>query len=120
MSKPDRAVSIHPYFAVKEGKLPEFTEVCERLLAVASAEPGCLYYGFSFSGHEAFCREGYENAEALLVHVEHIDALLKEMLQYSAISRLEIHGPEEELAKLREPLSAIGPTYYALQLGMRR
>ncbi len=120
MSKLDRAVSIHPYFAVQDGKLPEFAEVCERLLAVAAGEPECLYYGFSFNGHEAFCREGYESAEGLLAHVEHIDALLKEALKISAVTRLEIHGPEEELAKLRAPLAAIAPTYFTLQLGMRR
>jgi len=43
-------------------------------------KPGCVFYGFSFDGDEARCREGYENAEALLKHLENVVALLEEAL----------------------------------------
>lgn len=41
-----------------------------------SAEPGCLYYGFAIDGDEVFCREAYDDADALLAHVESVGALM--------------------------------------------
>jgi hypothetical protein len=35
------------------------------------------------------------------------------------ITDLQIHGPEEELAKLREPLKDFGPNYWTLEYGFR-
>jgi hypothetical protein len=32
---------------------------------------------------------------------------------------LQIHGPEEELAKLREPLADFNPNYWVLEYGFR-
>ena len=36
------------------------------------------------------------------------------------LTRLEIHGPEEELAKLREPLAHLKPQFFVLEYGFRR
>ena len=114
----DRAVSIHPYFTVSDGKMDEFKVLCEQLVTKAAAEPKCLYYGFSFNGELAYCREGYEGAEGLLEHLANVNSLLQALLKISKITRLEVHGVEEELAKLREPLSAYNPTYFTLQYGV--
>jgi quinol monooxygenase YgiN len=97
-----------------------FNELCEQCVAKASEEPKCLYYGFSFDGDLAHCREGYEDAEALLAHLDGIGPLLEELLKISEISRLEVHAPEEELAKLREPLAGLGPQFFTLEYGFRR
>ena len=120
MATPDRSVSIHPYFKVPDGKLDEFKELCEQFVAVAATEPKCLYYGFSFNGNEVHCREAYEGADGALAHLANVGALLQVALTIAAITRLEIHGVEEELAKLREPLAAFNPTYFTLQYGIRR
>src|SRR6202022_2794413 len=101
----DRAVSIHPYFKVPDGKLDAFKEFCEQFVAATVKEPRCLYYGFSFHGNEAHCREGYEDAEGLLSHLANVGSLLEGVLKISEITRLEVHGMEEELAKLRGPLA---------------
>ncbi len=116
----DHVVSIHPYFRVQDGKIDEFARLCERCVSIAEAEPKCLYYGFSFNGDEAFCREAYEGAEGLLEHLGNIDAVLKEMLGVSELTRLEVHGAEDELARLAEPLSGVNPTYFTLRHGFRR
>jgi quinol monooxygenase YgiN len=120
MSEQDRAVSIHPYFRVSEGQMKDFTKLCEQCVGVTATEPECLYYGFSFSGNEVFCREGYESAEGLLAHLTNVDPVLKEMLKISELTRLEVHGPADELAKLAEPLSGLKPAYFTLRYGIRR
>jgi len=33
---------------------------------------------------------------------------------------LEIHGPEQELSKLKQPLSAFSPNYFTLLYGIRK
>jgi quinol monooxygenase YgiN len=116
----DTCVTIHPYFKVSEGKLGEFRELCERFVQKTTQEPKCLYYGFSFNGDEVHCREGYVDADGLLTHLDNVGALLGEALTLAEITRLEIHGPEEELAKLRGPLANLNPAWFTLEYGFRR
>jgi quinol monooxygenase YgiN len=120
MATQDRIVSIHPYFKVHDGKLGAFKQLCEQFLTATATEPACLYYGFSFKGDEIHCREGYEGAEGLLTHLTNVETLLDQALKISDLSRLEIHGVEQELTKLREPLSNLNPSYFTLEYGFRR
>src|SRR5687768_14277291 len=101
----DRCCSIAPYFKITTGQIASFKNLCEQFVARTSQEEKCLYYGFGFNGDEAHCREGYEDAEGLLAHLDNVDDLLKKALDIAEIIRLEIHGPEEELQKLYEPLT---------------
>ena len=109
MATQDRCCTIVPYFNVNEGKLDDFQALCEQFVEKTSEEPKCLYYGFSFDGNTSHCREGYEDAEGLLAHLNNVGALLQESLNIAEITRLEIPGPKEELAKLREPLYDLKP-----------
>lgn len=120
MATQDKCVTIHPYFKVPKDNIEAFRDLCEQFVSKTSAEPGCLYYGFSFHGDEVHCREGYENAEGLLAHLDSVGPLLDEALKLSEITRLEVHGVEEELAKLREPLAKFNPTYFTMEYGIRR
>jgi len=120
MSVSDRCCTLGPYFKVSSDKLKAFKELCEQFVAKTSEETKCLYYGFSFDGDEAHCREGYEDAEGLLMHLENVDLLLEEALKIAEITRLEVHGPEDELAKLREPLAKLKPQFFTLEYGFRR
>lgn len=113
-------VSIHPYLRVSDGKMDEFKSLCEQFMSITAEEPRCLYYGFSFNGDNVHCREAYDNAEALLAHLANVGTLLNEAHKISQITRLEVHGPAEELAKLTEPLSTLAPTYFTLEYGIRR
>jgi hypothetical protein len=56
----------------------------------------------------------------LLFHLENVGALLNEALKISNITRLEVHGPESQLALLREPLAALNPQFFSLEFGFRR
>jgi hypothetical protein len=120
MPTPDRAVSVHPYWKVSEGKMEEFKALCQEFLSAVGREPQCLYYGFSFNGDEVFCREAYDGAEGVLAHLANVGDLLQRALNIARLPRLEIHGPDEELAKLREAAAAFQPIYFTLQYGIRR
>jgi quinol monooxygenase YgiN len=116
----DRVVSIHPYFRVSDGKMDEFKVFCEQFVSLTVQEPKCLYYGFSFNGDDVHCREAYEDAEGLLAHLANVGAVLNEVFKIAQVTRLEVHGVAEELAKLIEPLSELAPTYFTLEYGIRR
>lgn len=119
MATTDTCVSIVPYFKIHAGQLAAFKAGCEKFVTATQTEPKCLYYGFSFDEDTAHCREGYADAEGLLAHLENVDTLLKEALSISDLVRLEVHGSEQELAKLREPLAALKPTFFVLEYGFR-
>lgn len=56
----------------------------------------------------------------MLAHIENAGHLLGEALNICEIVRLEVHGPEAELAKLRGPLVDLNPEYYVLEYDFRR
>lgn len=121
MATEDTCVSLQPYFAVKEGEADSVRSYVEKFVELTKSEPGCLYYGFTFNGNTLYCREGYANGAAVLAHVDNVGALLGEMLDSgkAALTDLQVHGPEEELAQLREPLAGFNPSFWVLKYGFR-
>ncbi len=79
-----------------------------------------MFYGFSFDGDQAHCREGYRDAEGLLAHLENVGATLEKALKIAEITRLEVHGPADQIAKLRGPLAGLEPQFFTLEYGFRR
>jgi len=120
MATDDRCCTIVPYFKVHEGRMADFRAGCEQLMERTANEPACLYYGFSFDGDEVHCREGYEDAAGLLAHLGNIGDLFEQALTMADLTRLEVHGPEEELAHLRGPLADLSPQFFVLEYGFRR
>jgi len=119
MATNDTCVTIVPYFKAPADKLAQVKGMCSEFVEKSKSEPKCLYYGFSFNGEEMHCREGYADADGLLAHLDNVGALLKELLGIVELTRLEVHGPAQELDKLREPLSDLNPTYFVLEYGFR-
>ncbi|MGU9957621.1 MAG: putative quinol monooxygenase [Arenicellales bacterium WSBS_2016_MAG_OTU3] len=119
MTTQDTCVSIHPYFTVHEGKMDDFKAGCNHFIAKTKTEDKCHYYGFSFNGNTAYCREAYHDAEGLLQHLGNVDAELKAAFKISDLTRVEIHGSESELAKLRKPLAALPVEWFVLEYGFR-
>ena len=116
----DTCCTLVPYFQINEGQLEAFRALGPQFVARTRTEPGCAHYAFSFNGSVAHCREGYDNAAAVLAHLENVGALLGEALKISQISRLEVHGPAAELAKLKQPLAGLNPQWFELEEGFRR
>lgn len=120
MATLDTCCSVAPYFQIHPGKAEAFRLVCEKYVQWSAREAGCLYYGFSFDGDFAHCREGFQDADALLAHLDNLRPILHEMGEVSTLVKIEIHGAEQELARLREPLVPLNPQYFVLEFGFRR
>ncbi len=107
-------VSLHPYFKVHPGKLDPIKAMLPKFVEKTAAEKACLFYEFTMNGDELFCREGYENAEGLLAHIDNVGALLAEAMKIADLTRIEVHGPGFELDKLKKPLAHLKPAFFAL------
>jgi quinol monooxygenase YgiN len=118
MSLPLNTVSIHPYFKVHPGKLDAVKAHLRSFVSATSSESTCLYYEFTINGDEIFCREGYIGAEGVLTHLANVDAQLKEMLTLSDLTRLELHGPAADLAKLKEPMAGLPVAWFEYEVGV--
>ncbi len=120
MATQDSCCTVVPYFKAHSGKIDTFRALCERFVDKAASESKCLYYGFSFDGDQIHCREGYADADGVLTHLDNVGTLLVEALTLADLTRLEIHGPEVELSKLRGPLAHFNPQFFVLEYGFRR
>jgi hypothetical protein len=121
MLKTDTCCTLVPYFKVNEDQLAAFKSIVPQFVARTRNEPGCVHYAFSFDGLEAHCREGYDDAAAVLAHLENVGDLLGEALRVSEITRLEVHAPAAEVEKLRGPMADLNPQFFVLEAdGIRR
>src|SRR5216683_1708284 len=108
-------VSLHPYFKVHPGELEAVKAGFPRFVEKTATEEKNLFYGFTVNGDEILCREAYESAEGVLAHLDNIGALLAEMLTMSNLTRVEVHGPAQELEKLKAPLAHLNPAWFATE-----
>ena len=120
MSSKDVCVTVVPYFKIPPGKMETVREMCSQFMQMTQTEPKCLYYGFSFDGDLMHCREGYDDADGLLAHLASVGPLMGELMRFAPLTRIEVHGPEEEIEKLRAPLADLKPQYFTLEYGFRR
>ena len=120
MALEDTVCTIVPYFTVQEGKLEEFKAIGEQMVEATRSESDVAFYGFSFNGQIAHCREGYTSAAGVLAHLENVGPLLKQVLEIASLDTLEIHGPADQLDTLQEPLEGLNPTYFTLETGFRK
>lgn len=120
MNHVENAVSIHPYFKIRPGKLKDVQALLPAFLDKTAKEQGNLYYGFSLNGDQLFCREAYVDAAALLAHLENVGPELEKMLSLVEVSRVEVHGPAEELQKLHGPLADLKPAWFVWVGGVSR
>jgi quinol monooxygenase YgiN len=111
-------VSLHPYFRVHPGNLDAVKAAFPRFVEKTATEKANLFYGFSINGDVVFCREGYDSAEGVLAHLDNVGTLLSEMLTMADLTRVELHGPAEELEKLKEPLAHLNPAWFKLEASL--
>lgn len=116
----DTCCTLVPYFEVQDGQMGAFKALGPKFVDKTRTEPGCMHYSFSFNGNKAHCREGYDNAEAILAHLDNVGALLGEALKIARLVQLEVHAPAAEIEKLRAPLAALNPQFFVLEPGIRR
>ncbi len=119
MDLQDTSVSIHPYLKISDENLEAFKAIAEDFIETTRGEMGCLYYGWSFINNKAFCREGYINADAVLAHLSNVEDLLERMRKLAEITQFEVHGPAQELLKLKSVLEKFNPEFFILEGGFR-
>lgn len=120
MPQPGNVVSVNPYFKVKPGKLEAFKAALPAFIEKTAAEKGNLYYDFTINGDVVYCREAYVGAEGFLAHLEGVGPLLGDLLKLADVIRLEVHGPAEELEKLKTPMAEMKPDWYTYFAGVKR
>ena len=120
MISQDTWCTVGAYFNVMPGNMQAFEQLVDQFVEKTRHENGIRYYGWSFMGQEVHCRQGYLNAEGLLEHAANVGDLFREALKIADCAKLAIHGPEDELAKLKDPLSGFGPQFYVLKNSFRR
>ena len=114
MRAPSNFVSLHPYFKVHPGKLEAVKAALPRFVEKTATEEKVIFYEFTVNGDEIFCREGYTDAEGVLIHLENVSVLLAELLTMGDLTRIEVHGPTTELEKLKNPLAHLNPAWFAI------
>lgn len=119
MNYPKNTVSIHPYFKLSAEHAAQFKAGLPAFVERTSSEPGVLFYEFTGQDDMIFCREAYAGAEAALAHLQNVGDLLAEGLKIAQLVRLEIHGPAEELDKMRAPLAHLPAVWYVRLAGLR-
>ncbi len=112
------SVSIHPYFRTHPGKLETAKALLPKFVEKTAAEAKVLAYEFTINGDEIFCRESYHDAEGTLAHLSNVEALLAEMLTHADLFRLELHGPADELEKLKSPLAHRNVKWFTRVVGL--
>jgi quinol monooxygenase YgiN len=120
MNYPANVVTIHPYFKVHTGHMDSARSLLTEFVTATQPEPACLFYEFTINGDEVFCREGYLGAEGVQAHLANVGPILDAMLKISDLTRLEFHGPAEDIDKLREPLAALNPAWFVKHNGITR
>merc|ERR1719321_619276 len=107
----DTTLSMMVYWKVKDPAA--FLKGCRDFVELTKEERGVRYYGFTLCGDEAVCKEGYDSADGFLAHLKNVDRPLKAALKVADIVKIEAHGPQAELDKLRSPLADFPVTYWA-------
>ncbi len=113
----DTVCTLVPYFKAHPGKLDEFKRGMAAFVERTTSEKGCAHYAFSVEGDTVHCREGYDDAAALLAHLDNVGALLQQALKIADVERLEVHAPAAEIEKLRGPLAGLNPRFFELVAG---
>src|SRR4051812_269976 len=114
MNQLSKFVSLHPYFKVPSNKMPYLKAILPEFAAKTRNETANLFYEFTINGDQVFCREGYVDAEALRAPLENVSPMLVQALTRAELVRIKVHGPAAELAKLKEPLAHLKPSWFEL------
>ena len=114
-------VTVIGYFDIPTGNADPFRANCEAMLALRDKEPGHLATAYSFDKDTtATSREDYENAEAVIRHMELGRHIYESTTGLVDITRVEVHGPAAELEKLDALFSDLSPRFYVTEFAFRR
>merc|ERR1719370_1148967 len=117
----DSHVTILPEFVMPAGRETDFQAGFPKFYNATKSgkgASGCIYYGFGMNGSSVYCREGYVNAEAALLHGADVKEMIEEPMKAVGAGgfKLNVVGPKAELDKLRPKLEARGAIFWELEI----
>ncbi len=114
-------ISLIGYFTIPAENASTFRKNCEKMVALRDKEPGHLASAYSFDDNGgAVSREDYVSADAVIEHMRigaHVFESTKALVE---ITGVEVHGPRDELEKLRGTLEPMQPRFFVTEYGFRR
>lgn len=120
MSTFDNAITIHPYFKIKEGQMEAcksfLTQFCEKVASEGGASTTTsLSRRMCCSAERPIetpprCSRIWKTAVRLL----------GEFGKITEVMRVEVHGPAAELEKLKAGLAGLNPEYFVCECGIGR
>lgn len=107
-------------FAIKPGRLDDFTAAAHALIARTSEEPGTLRYDWHISedGRQGVNLEQFEDAAAFLVHHRHVSDLVAAIGDAADQDRFHVIGEVSDEA--RSELTDTATGYFQLFGGLER
>ena len=121
---PLTACTIQPFFHLANGKEGVTEEVMAKFTSAGGSESAQVYYGWTYDADSKilFCREGYNDADAVLAHLANVGGFVAELLAIDGneLERIEFHGPALELDALREGVAHLNPVFFATDSGFQR
>ena len=99
--------------AIKPEKLDAIRSVALDLIAKTESEPGTLAYQWNLSEDETVCHiyERYQNADAVLTHVQSFGTFAARFMEASNPTRFHVYGPVNDAVK--EALADLQPVYFS-------
>lgn len=108
-------------FTIRTGNADKFRANCKEMVALRDKEPGHLGSAYSFDGDSsAVSREDYDSADAVKRHMEIGQHIYESTRDLVDITGVEVHGPAEEVDKLRDLLADLSPRYFVTEYGFRK
>ncbi|WP_342722364.1 antibiotic biosynthesis monooxygenase [Ruegeria halocynthiae] len=114
-------VTVVGYMTILGSHAAAFRENCSKMIELRRQEPGHLASAYSFGASgKVVSREDYDNADAVIRHMElgnHIFELTQQLVE---ITGVELHGPQAELEKLGDLFKGMSPAIFETEFGFRR
>ena len=100
-----------PQFIIKDWKSAK--PLMQEIIEAANDEPGCTYFGWEKSNNRLIARETFFDGDSMKAHVEKVRPLLDKLVAGPAeLEKLEIHGPEIEVEKIKPVTESFTPQYF--------
>jgi len=111
----DRTLSVMVYWKIRDRS--SFLKGVADFQALTKDEVEIKYYGFAMEDTNGVCKEGYDSAEGFLTHMRNVKGPWGTALAAADIARVDVHGPMDEIDKLREPLKDFSVNYWGCAEG---
>ena len=87
MSLDTTMVSIHPHFAIKDGKMDQCIALLEEIFLLTKAnEPDCLFFKITICGADkAYVREAHKDGTAALFHLKNMGHMIPKLFKVAYI-----------------------------------